>query len=337
MRRKGLIGIAVLLSGFAAVTGCGNRNISVLNPAGPVGDSQMDLIRLSLVIMTLVVTVVSILYIYAIVRYRERPGQKKEIPEQVEGSKKLELLWTILPILLLVILGIPTVSTTFQLNKKPEPAESIRVNVTGYQYWWGFEYPDYGFETANEVHIPAGKKVEFIMKSHDVIHAFWVPSLGGKQDLSPGRINRLVLQADKPGIYEGRCTELCGAGHALMNFRVIAQQPGDFETWVNRMKKPDSQPDNAMAAEGKKLFAQNCMGCHAIQGAGYKVLGQTGPELTGLSYRTRLAGVIDNTKEDLFRWITDPQRIKPGNHMPAFDHLSEKQRKALTEYLSGLK
>ncbi|GGE26926.1 cytochrome c oxidase subunit 2 [Marinithermofilum abyssi] len=337
MKRKGLIRAAVLLSGVSAVTGCGNRNISVLKPAGPVGDSQMDLIRLSLVIMTLVVIVVSVLYIYAVVRFRERPGQKKEIPEQVEGSKKLELLWTIIPILLLVILGIPTVSTTFQLNKKPEPAESMRVNVTGYQYWWAFEYPDYGFETANEVHIPAGKKVEFIMTSHDVIHAFWVPSLGGKQDLSPGRINRLVLQADKPGIYEGRCTELCGAGHALMNFRVIVQQPEDFEAWVNRLKKPDSQPDNDTAAEGKKLFAQNCMGCHAIQGAGYKVLGQTGPELTGLSYRTRLAGVVNNTKEDLSRWITNPQRIKPGNHMPAFDHLTEKQRKALTEYLSGLK
>lgn len=330
--------VVCLLMMFIWVTGCAKHNMSVLDPQGPVGKVQLNLLYLSTGIMTFVVIVVAVIYIYVVVRYRERFGdEEKDPPEQVAGSKKLEILWTSVPILLLIVLAIPTISTTFTLNKKPDPDHSIRINVIGYQYWWGFEYPDYKVTTSNEVHIPTGKKVEFILKAHDVIHSFWVPSLGGKEDLTPGRTTRLVLQADKPGIYEGKCTELCGASHALMRFRVVAHQPEDFEDWIASQVTPDSTPKNKQAEQGRRLFAQNCIGCHAIRGAGYKVLGRTAPELTAFSERTRIAGVLDNNRANLKSWLKNPQGIKPGNRMPAFDHLTDQQVEAMVEYLETLK
>lgn len=322
----------------ALCAGCGNRSISVLDPAGPVGREQLNLITLSTGIMTFVVLVVAILYLYVVIRYRERPGQRDDqIPEQVEGNKKLEVLWTVVPILLLVILAIPTIATTFHQAKMPEEEDAVRVHVTGYQYWWGFEYPEYGVSTANEVHIPVGRPIEFTMESHDVIHAFWVPSLGGKQDVNPGRSNRLVLQADKPGIFEGKCAELCGAAHALMNFRVIAHPASDFEQWIASQKNPASTPQSQTGRDGQKLVGQNCIGCHAIENAGYRVKGKTGPALSAFSKRTRIAGVLDNNGQNLHAWLKNPQGIKPGNRMPAFDHLSDEQIDAITQYLLQLK
>ncbi|OYD07061.1 cytochrome c oxidase subunit II [Paludifilum halophilum] len=337
MKQKWRIGAGwVLLLAVIIQAGCGHPSQSVLDPAGPAGRSQLGLIYLSTGIMTLVVIVVAAIYIYVVYRFRERPGEE-EIPEQVEGSRKLEVLWTVIPIILLVILAVPTISATFTLNKKPEPEQSMRVNVVGFQYWWGFEYPDLGVQTANEVHIPTGTQVDFQMTSGDVIHAFWAPSLGGKQDLNPGIQNRLVLEADRPGVYEGRCTELCGASHALMNFRVIAHPPEEFEEWVASMRNPSSQPQTPLASEGKKLVSQNCIGCHAIDGAGFEIKGRTGPNLTAFGKRTRIAGVWENNKENLEAWLKDPQVVKPGNRMPAFDHLSKKEISALVEYLSDLK
>jgi cytochrome c oxidase subunit 2 len=175
------------------------------------------------------------------------------------------------------------------------------------------------------------------MKSHDVIHAFWVPSLGGKQDLNPGRQDRIVLQADKPGVYEGKCAELCGASHALMNFRVIAHKPDDFDRWIASQRKPDSTPKTVQAREGRRLFNQNCIGCHAVRGGGFKVEGRTGPELTAFSERTRIAGILPNNEKNLKDWLRNPQGFKPGNRMPAFDHLTEKQLDALSVYLESLK
>ncbi|MGF7088707.1 cytochrome c oxidase subunit 2 [Kroppenstedtia sanguinis] len=337
MKRRLPVWWLLMIPGLLA--GCVSRNnMSALDPQGPVGKTQLNLVYLSTGIMTFVVIVVAVIFIYVVIRYRERPGdEKKGIPEQVSGSKKLEILWTAIPVLLLIILAVPTISTTFTLNRKPAPEESIRVNVTGYQYWWGFEYPDHKVSTANEVHIPAGKKVEFVMKSHDVVHAFWVPSLGGKQDLNPGRQDRIVLQADKPGVYEGKCAELCGSSHALMNFRVIAHKPDDFDRWIASQRKPDSTPKTVQAREGRRLFNQNCIGCHAVRGGGFKVEGRTGPELTAFSERTRIAGILPNNEKNLKDWLRNPQGFKPGNRMPAFDHLTEKQLDALSVYLESLK
>lgn len=330
--------IVAILAGFGLLTGCGSPHMSALDPKGPVGETQLDLINLSTGIMTLVVIVVAAIYIYVVIKYRERPGDDKdEIPEQVAGSKKLEILWTTVPIILLIILAVPTISTTFRgTDREPEPG-TLRINATGYQYWFGFEYPDYQVSTANEVHIPTGRKVEFLLAAHDVVHSFWVPSLGGKQDMNPGRTERLILQADEPGLYEGECAELCGASHATMRFRVIAHPPAEFEKWIASRKQPKSKPKTEQQKQGHKLIAQNCIGCHAIQGAGYDILGRTGPELTGFSHRTRVAGALDNNRENLKKWLVNPQKIKPGNRMPGFDHLDDKQLDAMVEYLQTLK
>ncbi|SDW79965.1 cytochrome c oxidase subunit 2 [Marininema mesophilum] len=329
--------ICVGFVGLLLSSGCSNPSLSVVDPSGEVGRTQLGLIYLSTGIMTFVTVVVAAIYIYVVIRFRERPGDT-HIPKQVEGSTTLEILWTVIPILLLIILAIPTVTTTFKLEKRPAPSEkAVQINITGYQYWWKFIYPQDGISTANEVHIPVGKPIEFVMQSHDVIHAFWVPSLGGKRDLEPGRVNRLTLKADKPGTYDGKCTELCGASHALMNFRVIAHQPAEYEKWVRSMKKPASKPTSVLASEGKRLVGQNCIGCHAIRNAGYKILGATGPELTAFSERTRIAGVLDNNPQNLRVWLKNPQNVKPGSRMPSFGHLKKKQVDALVKYLESLK
>ncbi|SFS30050.1 cytochrome c oxidase subunit II [Marininema halotolerans] len=318
-------------------TGCSNPALSVVKPSGEVGKMQLNLIYLSTAIMTLVTVVVAVIYIYVVIRFRERPGDT-HIPKQVEGSTVLEIVWTVIPIILLIILAVPTVSTTFQIEKRPAPSQHpVQINVTGYQYWWKFNYPQAGITTANEVHIPAGRPIEFVMQSHDVIHAFWVPSLGGKRDLEPGRMNRLILKADKPGTYEGKCTELCGASHALMNFRVIAHQTAEYDAWIRSMQKVNSQAKSVLAKEGQRLVGQNCIGCHAIRNGGYKVLGGKGPELTAFGQRTRIAGVLDNNPQNLRAWLQNPQNVKPGSRMPSFAHLEKKQIDALVEYLESLK
>ncbi|QKG83438.1 cytochrome c oxidase subunit II [Kroppenstedtia pulmonis] len=328
---------SILITSITLIlAGCGDKSMSALNPTGAVGKKQLDLIYLSSGIMTFVTVIVAVLYIYVVIRYREKPGQD-HIPEQVEGNTKLEVTWTVIPIILLIILAVPTISTTFQISKRPETPDALRVNVTGYQYWWKFDYPEQNIQTANEVHVPVGTKVEFTMKAYDVIHSFWAPSLGGKQDLNPGQENRLILQADRPGVYEGKCAELCGASHALMNFRVIVHPPDQFQKWVSMMKAPSSQPRTVQQEEGKKLVAQNCIGCHAIEGGNFRVKGHTGPDLTAFSERTRIAGVLDNNTKNLKEWLKDPQGIKPGNRMPAFDHLSDDQLHALVDYLQNLK
>lgn len=249
----------------------------------------------------------------------------------------IEVLWTAIPVILLIILAIPTVSTTFSLAKEPPEEDSIRVKVTAYQYWWMFEYPDLGIRTSQELHIPVGKKVFLELESKDVIHSFWVPNLGGKTDAIPGKTNTMTLDAKEPGVYEGRCAELCGAGHALMNFRVIAEEQEDFDKWVASIKNPKSQPVNALAKEGQEVFSQNCMGCHAIEGADMKVKGDKAPDLTGFGNRTTIAGFLPNDKESLVRWLEDPQSLKPGTEMPAYNHLDDKKMDALVEYLTNLK
>ena len=317
-------------------TGCGNTQMNIFDPQGSAGEQQLDLLMISVYIMLFVFVVVISIYFYVLVRYRRRPGDDTP-PKQVEGNTFIEVLWTAIPVILIVILAIPTVSTTFSLAKEAPEDETVRVKVTAYQYWWMFEYPDLGIRTSQEMHIPVGKKVFLELEAKDVIHSFWVPNLGGKIDAIPGKTNTMILDAKKPGMYEGRCAELCGAGHALMNFRVIAEEQSDFDKWVASIQKPDSKPVNALAEEGKKIFSQNCVACHAIEGADFQVKGDKAPDLTGFANRTTIAGYLPNDRESLISWLRDPQAFKPGTQMPAYGHLSDQQMNALVDYLTNLK
>jgi cytochrome c oxidase subunit 2 len=328
------------------LTGCGKPFLSALNPQGPVAEEQFSLIKLSILIMTFVIAVVVIIYVYVLIKFREKPGQEG-YPEQVEGSHKLEITWTVIPIILLIILAVPTVISTFSLaesypggnaDSSEAPAEendALLIKVTAHQYWWEIEYPDYGVVTAQDIYIPTGERVYFEVTSKDVIHSFWIPSLGGKIDANPGLTNDIFLQADKPGVYHGKCAELCGPSHALMDFKIIALEPEAFEDWVATMTDYNDAPQNALAEEGRAVFEQSCIACHATDGATKSPY----PNLAGLGDRQAIAGILKNTPENLKKWITNPEEVKEGSQMPAATELglSDQDVDALVEYLSQLK
>ncbi|MFY0544321.1 cytochrome c oxidase subunit II [Brevibacillus sp. H7] len=313
------------------LTGCGIQELSALQPQGPVAEMQFDLMKLSFSIMISVFVVVILIFTYVLIRYRKRPGQDG-IPKQVEGSHKLEILWTVIPFLLLIVLAVPTVTTGFTLHKEYDNKEALQVKVIAHQFWWEFEYPDLGVATAQDLVIPAGKKIQFDVTSADVMHSFWIPALGGKIDTNPGLDNKMWLQADKPGIYYGKCAELCGASHALMDFKVEAVTPEEFDAWAKKMKEVQAQPAAASAAaKGQEIFKKSCLGCHAVAGEG----GKLGPNLTNFADRQKVAGIRPNNAEELAAWLKDPQKIKPGNNMPNLN-LTDDQVNALVEYISTL-
>ncbi|WP_409343218.1 cytochrome c oxidase subunit II [Paenibacillus sp. MBLB4367] len=314
------------------LTGCGDPTLSTLDPKGPVADEQRNLMMISFGIMLFVLAAVFLIYIYVIIRFRQRKGQTG-IPKQVEGSHVLEIIWTVVPIILLVILAVPTVYYTFKHSQDyTQDKDSLHVKVTGHQFWWQFEYPDQGINTAQDLYIPVGKKVAFELTTADVNHSFWVPSLGGKIDTNPGEknVNVLYLQADEPGEYKGKCAELCGASHALMDFKVVAVSEAEFNQWVSKMTAPKTV--SADAAKGEQVFKDNCLSCHAVNAAGAGL----GPNLNGFANRTRVAGFLPHDDQSLKDWINDPQAVKPGSKMPAVG-LNEAQVNDVVKYLNSLK
>ena len=345
-RTKNLVA-AFLLAGLAAsLSGCDlSSPQSIMETAGPVAKSQLELFEFTFWLATGVFAVVTAALVYAVWQYRRRDDQEG-LPPQVHGVMSLEIAWTLAPAVILVILGIPTVSQIFQYQSHIEEADAaanndLIVNVVGYQWWWEFEYPELGITTANELHIPTDRRVVLNLNSGDVLHSFWVPKLAGKRDLIPNQDNQLWLQADEPGLYYGQCAELCLTAHAYMRFRVIASDAQGFDTWVAAFNG-DTQNVSAQPqpfAEGRDLFkTKGCANCHAI--GGY-ALGQGAPDLTNFGLRTSLAaGVLDNTPENLAAWLRDPQAIKPGNYMPtlwaADDPEREAQIAAIVAYLESL-
>lgn len=215
-------------------------------------------------------------------------------------------------------------------------AAAVTIDVTGQQWWWEVRYrsdtPSREFSTANDLVIPAGVPVQLNLRSRDVVHSFWVPKLAGKMDMIPGQTNRIRIEADRPGIYRGQCSEFCGVQHAQMAFFVIALAPADFQAWWNHQLEPASNEPNAAS---QQTFIERCSSCHAIRGlpAG----GILGPNLSHFgSRRTIAAGVLPNDSGNLAHWLNDSQGVKPGSKMPEL-HLAANQVDALTAYLEGLK
>ncbi|WP_202077256.1 cytochrome c oxidase subunit II [Caldalkalibacillus salinus] len=336
-----------ILTVMLLLAGCGAPELSALDPSGVVAEKQLSLIILSLAIMVFVFLVVIVIFTYVLIRYRAKPGQEDEIPEQVEGNHKLEIIWTVIPILLLIVLAIPTVMTTFTLAEEaPEEGDAMRVEVVANQYWWEFRYPDHGIVTAQELHIPTGEKVYVTLDSNDVIHSFWVPAIAGKMDNNPGLTNNFWLQADQAMTYDGRCTELCGPSHALMNFKVVAQEPDEFESWVESMQNfedvAEEEVESEAVALGREVYATNCISCHAIDSTQE---GGIGPNLAGFGDREFFAGLFmkpsddpESANEELKSWIREPYKYKPDNNMPEFpeSQISDEELDALVEYLHSL-
>src|SRR3990170_5205483 len=209
--------------------------------------------------------------LYSCWRFRDRPGAP--IPKQIHGNTPLEVSWTIAFAVILLIFVIPTIRVIFKTQEAPA-STALRVEVVGRQWWWEFRYPGLRITTANELHLPVGQTVAFHLNAPDVIHSFWIPQLGGKRDVVPQRGNQLVMTPDTPGEYPGQCAEYCGMSHANMRFRVVVHPKGEFEQWVKAQQAPPVEPTDALAQQGKTLFAQSaCVGCHAISGVSAGVLG----------------------------------------------------------------
>lgn len=252
------------------------------------------------------------------------------------------LVWTgglAFPVVVLSALLIYGLSLNSRLSEAPRPGE-MRVRVTGEMWWWRVAYLDSqgreALQDANEVHIPVGRPVVFELDSADVIHSFWVPRLGGKKDMIPGRRNILRLQADAPGVYAGQCAEFCGGPHALMGFVVVAHEPAAFEAWRAARAGGARAPGDQQALRGAQVFASaGCGACHTVRGAGAN--GLAGPDLTHVgSRRTLGAGILPNNRGTLAGWVAGSQAIKPGNRMPSYPVLPGQDLNALAAYLEGL-
>ncbi|BBH22182.1 cytochrome c oxidase subunit 2 [Paenibacillus baekrokdamisoli] len=330
-----LAGMVLLLSA------CGRADLSTLRPQGPVAEEQFGLMKLTIIVMVLVVLVVFAIAVYVIIRFRRRPGDKT-IPVQVEGNHKLEIIWTVIPIILLVILGVPTVKTVFGLAQDyTKDPKAIQVQVTAHQYWWEFNYPNLGVKTAQELLIPDDAVISVEAKTADVLHSFWIPSLAGKVDTNPGgNVNIMYFKAPKTGVYLGKCAELCGPSHSLMDFKVKVVDRKSFDRWVAAMKAPVALPADKDVAD---VLNNQCLSCHAIGANG----GQLFPNLTGIGGREAVAGILVNTNDpkyanegsvehNLAKWIKDPQAVKPGTLMPKVE-LTDQQIDAIAKYLAGLK
>jgi cytochrome c oxidase subunit II len=268
-----------------------------------------------------------------LVRFRARPGDTT-LPRQTRGHTLLEITWTIAPALALLVIAIPTIQVIFRTQSAATPPDALQVTVRGWQWWWEFRYPQLDLVTANELHLPAGRRVVLRLDGPDVIHSFWIPHLGGKRDVIPGRLNQITLTPERPGEYWGQCAEFCGASHANMGMRAVVQSAADFDAWVAQQRAAPAEAAGPAAA-GKALFAGSaCVGCHTIKGVSAGILG---PDLTHFGSRGMLAaGMWPNTPDNVAEWVKDPQRLKPGVKMPALG-LTDDQAKAIAAYLTSLK
>jgi cytochrome c oxidase subunit 2 len=217
---------------------------------------------------------------------------------------------------------------------------TLRIEVTGEQYWWRVRYPADGplpaFTTANEVRIPAGRPISVFVTSGDVIHSFWIPNLAGKIDMIPGRINRLNFVAGREGVFRGVCTEFCGDQHARMAFDVVVLEPEAFEAWRLHQAQGAKPPVDPLLQRGRELFVRGgCGNCHAV--AGTDSVGQLGPDLTHVGSRRSLGGAqFPNNVGTLAGWVANVQHIKPGARMPSYGSLSGEDLRALAHYLESL-
>lgn len=294
--------------------------------------------------VTLVIfLIVTGLLLYALIRFRQRRGDSNYEPPQVYGSNNIELSWTVIPILIVVMLFLATTRVILGTQAIPKPANAMNVTVIGHQFWWEYRYPGQGVVTANELHIPISDPAHptptyLTMSSADVAHSFWVPRLAGKLDVIPNRINTMWIDPPVAGLYLGQCAQYCGTQHAKMLLRVYAQTPADFAAWVNHQKQPAQQDftGNPAATEGQTVFMHNaCINCHAIGGTA--ATGRFGPDLTHVASRDTIAsGAIENTPENLRKWIDDPNSMKPGSLMPPM-HLNQHDLNVITAYLTQLR
>jgi cytochrome c oxidase subunit 2 len=322
----------VALLSLAALGCADNYPQTTLSPEGDFARMVDDVFMVTVRWAILVFVVVEGALVYAIFRFRGRPDDPE--PKQVHGSTVLEIVWTAVPAIILVLIAVPTIRTIFATAETPPNA--LVVEVVGHQWWWEFHYPEYGITTANQLHVPVGRTVDFRLSSVDVIHSFWVPRFAGKRDVFPGRETRIWFTAEVAGDFPGQCAEFCGIQHGRMGFRILADDPADFDAWVAAMSAATVAVtvEDSLAVAGEQLFATKaCLGCHSFNAASPPP-GMIGPNLANIGARTYIAaGMLENTDENMARWIRDPQGYKEGSLMVLPIEVSEAEAQALVAYL----
>ncbi|HMM41973.1 MAG TPA: cytochrome c oxidase subunit II [Thermomicrobiales bacterium] len=333
LSRAFLIVTLTLLS--LLLTACGSAPQSTLIRSGEAADRIWDVYGLIWIGAAVVFVLVEGLLVYTIIRFRRAPRTAHGRPVPVHGNTKLEIIWTVIPAIVLVFIAIPTLQIIADLAEVPtDQGDPLKVDVIGHQFFFEFSYPDLGIKTTNTMHIPTGTMVDVSLQSNDVIHSFWVPQLAGKTDLIPGRTNRMWLEAAEAGTYHGQCAEFCGLGHALMRFQVEAQTPADFDAWVNEQQNP-----TAGGGQGQQLAQTlGCTGCHSIDGSA-----SVGPTWQGLyGHEVTLNDGSTVTADDAYihESIVNPNaKVVQGFQalMPSFEgRVTDADIQAIIDYIKTL-
>jgi len=316
-----------------ALTACG-RSPSMLSPHSPEARRIASTWWLMFALAVAVYIVVAALIAIAVLRRGENVDDQRR--RRFE-NRFILIGGLVIPI---AILGITAVATVVVANDLAPAAAAtqpqVQITVKGEQWWWRIDYPHDGVVTANEVHVPVGRKVDITLVSDNVIHSLWVPELNGKADMIPGQVNHLRFTATKTGRFEGRCAEFCGIQHARMEFVVFVDSAQDYQDWLATNGSRTADATRAAAQRGEQLLVtSSCAGCHTVSGT--PAQGVLGPDLTHIASRKTLgAGTIDNTPDGLAKWLDDTQSLKKGAHMPEVD-LTAEQISDLVEYMKTLR
>jgi cytochrome c oxidase subunit II len=354
------------------LVGCSPEHFpqTTLLPRGDFAKIANDLFDTTVKWAVFVFVLVEGVLIYAVFRFRGKPGDPE--PHQTHGNTTVEIIWTVIPALILAAIAVPTVRAIFQTNATPTN-NPLTIEVVGHQWWWEFRYPEFNLTTANELHVPLGRTVSLRMGSADVVHSFWVPQFAGKRDVFPNRETRFWFKAEAAGEYPAQCAEFCGIQHARMAYRIKAQKPEEFRAWVAHMQtlgpkppagappaagtkpaasgpaaagiktatagatlqqpSPSGGPRSPLYSTGEQLFmTKGCVGCHSLQAVSAPK-GMIGPNLANVGARSYIAaGTLKNNDENLARWIRNPQGIKKGVLMPNLG-VSETEAQALVAFL----
>jgi len=312
---------------------------NIFAPVSTPAFAIRDLSFFVLAITGAIFVIVAAFAVYTLIRFGRRPANPEVEPAQVYGSTQIELAWTIVPLLIVVVLFLVTARYVWGLERRAQPPDALEITVVGNQWWWEIRYPKLGIVTANEIHVPVSDAIRpaptFItIQSVDVAHSFWVPQLAGKMDAIPNKTNRIWIEPRRVGTYVGQCAEYCGLQHALMLLVVVVHRQDEFRAWV--ASQQTAPAEHEATRSGRELFSSlACINCHSVRGTSGN--GVFGPDLTHLMSRSTLgAGAVRNTPENLRAWVKDPSAFKAGALMPAMK-LDDAQLDQLVGYLVTLR
>jgi cytochrome c oxidase subunit II len=319
-----------------------STSTNIFAPDSTPADQIFGLSIFVLTVTGIIFAIVFGLLLYAAIKFRKRTNDDLREPLQIYGSDQLELAWTVIPVLIVIVLFMTSARVIHSVQDARRPPEAIEVTVVGHQFWWEYRYPQYGFVTANELHVPVSDPQHptptfLALLSADTDHSFWIPRLAGKTDLIPNHPNSTWIDPHETGLYLGQCAQYCGTQHAKMLLRASVDSRADFDRWV-RAQQQTARDESALSAdalEGRRVFnATACVNCHAIGGTA--AAGRFGPDLTHLMSRETIAsGIASNNAAELRRWVQNPAAIKPGSLMPSMN-LTDKELDEVTAYLLTL-